>query len=409
MSVDDNTIAIDYRLAMATDKDVINLFYGTAIHEASHSGESSKSFGKLKAYIREKMGTEAFDKAVEEMKNEREAAGEKLSYAKAENEVIAEYVRTKMFSSISDMVEFVNRDYTTAMSIQDRAKDIWNAVKGMFGGEADKIEDGLRLFERVLATRGTAEAGGTANYIRYGNSGNPDTVVITEDIFKGHENEPPHKVIRDYLREHIGEYATIIESGQKVYLGDDLPGEYTHSKYTQRLSRNKQNIKGQAAQNLTEIIETATEREWSKNTEEKHKIDAKYGWYKYKTNVSVKGKEYTATILIRNDADGKKYLYDVFINNQGQNPSTSNRTNDSVVNYSTPDDNNISQSKNIVNSQYMQNQKNNSEKTGMQLALEKAGIDKNTFSNGANSINALTPEQRQAMQDMRKAGLLLKM
>lgn len=148
--------------------------------------------------------------------------------------------------------------------------------------------------------------------IEYNNAGEPELVVINEDIFKGHEGEKPHKVIRDYLRNHIGEYATIIESGQKVYFGKDLPNEYTQSKYTKQVSPHIRNAKNQASQNLDELIEISTKRRWEKAKHaEKHKEDAKYGFYKYTTRFKIGEQIYNADILIRNAADEKKYLYDV--------------------------------------------------------------------------------------------------
>ena len=84
--------------------------------------------------------------------------------------------------------------------------------------------------------------------------------MIERDIFAGHEGEKPHKVIRDFLKQHIGEAATILESGQKVYLGKDLPGEYVYSKAAGNLDVERFSSKMQAAQNLGELIEIGTDR-----------------------------------------------------------------------------------------------------------------------------------------------------
>lgn len=136
--------------------------------------------------------------------------------------------------------------------------------------------------------------------------------MIEDNIFAGHEGEKPHKVIRDYIKNHYsGEFARIIESGQKVYFGKDLPGEYTQSVYTRGLTPSLKQIKGQAAQSLNELIEISTDRGWKKNTKERHAEDAKYGWYKYSSKFQINDDIYDADVLIRNDADGKKYLYDV--------------------------------------------------------------------------------------------------
>ena len=61
--------------------------------------------------------------------------------------------------------------------------------------------------------------------------------------------------------------------------------------------------------------------EWRENVKDKHKVDAQNGWYRYDTEFAVPvlnaKKEidhytvYGGTLLIRNDADGKSYLYDL--------------------------------------------------------------------------------------------------
>lgn len=149
----------------------------------------------------------------------------------------------------------------------------------------------------------------------YKNDGTFDRVRITENIFENNNGKSISQTIKKYLEQHIGEVYTIIESGQKVYLGEDLPGEYAYSKSAESLPTAQKLAKGRASSNLKEIIENATNRQWQKNKKEEHRIDAKYGFYRYDANFSFeyKGKEkiYKATILIRNDANGKKYLYDI--------------------------------------------------------------------------------------------------
>ena len=149
----------------------------------------------------------------------------------------------------------------------------------------------------------------------YNNDGTVNRIRINDNVFEGSKDKSISKTIKDYLTKHIGEVYTIIESGQKVYLGKDLPNEYAHSEYTKKLPLNKKLAKGRAVTNLNEIIESATNRTWESNKKEKHKFDAKYGFYKYNTTFSFdyNGSEkiYDGTILIRNDANGKKYLYDI--------------------------------------------------------------------------------------------------
>lgn len=69
------------------------------------------------------------------------------------------------------------------------------------------------------------------------------------------------------------------------------------------------------------LIENATDGTFQENFKEKHRYDAKYGWYKYCIRFSlpvcddkknVVGRNiFKGTMLIRHAFDGKKYLYDI--------------------------------------------------------------------------------------------------
>ena len=132
------------------------------------------------------------------------------------------------------------------------------------------------------------------------------------NIFKGHENENPRRVVKEFLKKHINEISTVIESGQKVYFGKDLPGEYIYSKSSLNIPRKKKNIKWQVSQNLNKIIEIASNRRWEKpNNVDKHKRDAKYGFYKSTSYFMFDGIDFEVDVLIRNSENVKKYLYDI--------------------------------------------------------------------------------------------------
>ncbi len=144
-----------------------------------------------------------------------------------------------------------------------------------------------------------------------------DVVVIEEDIFAGKAGEKRKKVVAEYLKEHIGEVFTIIENGKNVYLGKDLPNEYIYSRTTKNLGRERRFAKQKAVSGIGEMIEIATNERWEDaKHKEKHKADAKYGFYKYDTRFAVKGANgeyemYNAELLVRHAEDGKLYLYDV--------------------------------------------------------------------------------------------------
>ena len=127
-----------------------------------------------------------------------------------------------------------------------------------------------------------------------------------------------YKYIKNYIAEHIGDVYTLIESGQKVYVGDDFPGEYVHSKYTRAIhNSNKIKAKNRAVSNLDELVEIAANRRAEKTKHEDSK-DAAYGMYRYDTTFAfpldgevATYKAYDANILIRNASEGNKYLYDI--------------------------------------------------------------------------------------------------
>lgn len=131
------------------------------------------------------------------------------------------------------------------------------------------------------------------------------------------------RAIAQYIAKHIGDVYRIIESGQRVFIGKELPSEYTHSKYTSYLQKNKQSLlkaKNKAASVLGEMIEIATNRRWEK-TEHTASKDAKFGMYRYDTRFAfpvldqrgnmVNVRAYDAELLIRNASNGRKYLYDI--------------------------------------------------------------------------------------------------
>lgn len=133
-----------------------------------------------------------------------------------------------------------------------------------------------------------------------------------------------YKVAEAYLKTLVNTehpFATILVDAQPVYIGKDLPGEYKGSEYTHGLNSSTRQVKMQAATNLDEMLLLAENGEWRDNVKEKHKQDAKNGWYRYSTRFALPVLDikkavdhytvYSGTLLIRNDADGKSYLYDL--------------------------------------------------------------------------------------------------
>ena len=133
-----------------------------------------------------------------------------------------------------------------------------------------------------------------------------------------------YKVAEAYLKTLVDTehpFSTILVDAQPVYIGKDLPGEYRSSEYTKSLRKATRAVKMQAVTNLDEMLLLAENGEWQENVKTKHKRDAKNGWYRYSTRFALPVLDikkavdhytvYSGTLLIRNDADGKSYLYDL--------------------------------------------------------------------------------------------------
>lgn len=112
-----------------------------------------------------------------------------------------------------------------------------------------------------------------------------------------------------------GEVYKITETNNNVIIDKKTSREYSFSKYSQSININTKKLKGILSKYLKEIISNSFDRKFVNYKKLKHVKDAKYGFYRYKIVFSIKDdvKEniYEAVVLIRNDANTKKYLYDI--------------------------------------------------------------------------------------------------
>lgn len=101
----------------------------------------------------------------------------------------------------------------------------------------------------------------------------------------------------------------------------DFPDEYSHSNYNKRALETIGKAKANASQAIPELVKIATNITFRTNNEEKHNKNAKYGWYRCTVHFTIPitnedriiiGKnKYQGRMIIRCDADWKKYLYDI--------------------------------------------------------------------------------------------------
>ena len=145
-------------------------------------------------------------------------------------------------------------------------------------------------------------------------------VFIHDIIFKG-KRMVEWSDVEDYLKRYVGEMYTVEETKDLVYIGPDLPDEYTHSNYTKLLKGANAKAKANATQGLPEMIEIATGKDYKENFKEKHNKDAKYGWYRYTSRFALpvfgddgeieRYNVFKVLMVMRCSKDGKLYLYDI--------------------------------------------------------------------------------------------------
>ena len=145
-------------------------------------------------------------------------------------------------------------------------------------------------------------------------------VMINDIVFKGRRSVEWAYAER-YLRQYVGDFYQIAETEDIIYIGTDLPDEYSGSNYTKHIKGTIAKAKANAAQAIPEMIEIATSKIFEDNKKNKHSRHAKNGWYRYDTRFALpvydengeveRYNVFSARLLIRHASSGKMYLYDV--------------------------------------------------------------------------------------------------
>ena len=123
------------------------------------------------------------------------------------------------------------------------------------------------------------------------------------------------------LKEYVGKYFEILETSEKIYIGTDFPDEFSHSKDTKNLKGANMKAKANMVVAIGDIVKIASEKTEYPDYNEKHKTKAKLGWYRYNTRFGIpvyrndgelaRYNIFSTRMLVRCDADGKLYLYDL--------------------------------------------------------------------------------------------------
>ena len=147
-----------------------------------------------------------------------------------------------------------------------------------------------------------------------------ELVIINDVVFTG-KRSIKWDDVEEYLKRFVGESYIISKYNDLIYIGSDLPDEYSHSEYTRILKGANAKAKANAVQGIPELIEIASGKQHKENFKPKHNKDAKYGWYKYESRFALpvldeneeieRYNVFHVAIIVRHSQDGKLYLYDI--------------------------------------------------------------------------------------------------
>lgn len=331
------TVYLDVNAGMNSVESGQRTIVLTAAHEMTHFIRENSEAGyiALREFITDRLMQQGLD--IEELVTQKRAReSRELSYDEAVEEVIADACET-VLTEPTAIQQLASDNMPLAKKIRKWLSDFFAKIKSAFAGleavhdeakaMADYMDELRAMWDSALseavrnrANKNAAETGDGAKFSVREVGG--QQIAWIENSGLSNKDLHDHKKIAEYIGRHIGEVYTVIESGQRVYIGEDLPSEYTQSEYTKRLLRKNPatlNAKKRAVDALGDMIEIASGRRWEK-AKHTHNKDAKFGMYRYNSRFAfaVNGgdgvrnvRAYDVELLIRNASDGKKYLYDI--------------------------------------------------------------------------------------------------
>lgn len=160
---------------------------------------------------------------------------------------------------------------------------------------------------------------------------NGNKVVMIPDIIFANKQKIAWNKVESYLTKYVGQIIEIVDTKDIINIGNELPDEYSSSKYTRSLKGARAKSKANAVQGICEMVEIATNKEFAENRKIKHSGNAGKGWYYYTTRFAIpiynnerkidRYSVYTARLVVNHATNGKIYLYDlVDIKKEASNP-----------------------------------------------------------------------------------------
>ena len=212
------------------------------------------------------------------------------------------------FESPNETIKYLRDEYNTFRKLW--VEGIQGAIKNAQTQTTDVNNQQMNADKEI----------GKEGYHKDGNG----TIIIDNELFQlsdmNKTNFPIVKaLVRDYLDKLNGKSSTIKSDNRIVYYDKNGAKEYTGSDSTYQNKNKYRYAKANSAQAIKAMVEEALNPIWEANKKQKHMTDAQRGWTYYDISFGIKDGQdvsyYGGRLVVRMDANGKDYVYDVDIYN----------------------------------------------------------------------------------------------
>ena len=295
-------------------------------HEITHRIQelAPESYRAFRDAAMETLG--GVDSRLEGKQSLYETVGKTLNSEAAMDELAADYAGRLVEDGdlLGRFIEEHQENRGLLRRLWDAVRDLAAKLTGRYKAQAQSAEallrravgDAAQTAGKLGTQNAAGETGGGVKYsIKFDENG---AIAVLDGKF-----DSDRKAVLVYLQGLVSNevFSTVLSDAQPVYIGKDLPGEYTQSEYTKALFERMREVKFKAAGTLGDMLLIADNVGWGEDKGGKHGSKAKNGWYYYTTrfaipvfqqkNIVDHYNTYTAQLIVRNDADGKAYLYDL--------------------------------------------------------------------------------------------------
>lgn len=111
--------------------------------------------------------------------------------------------------------------------------------------------------------------------------------------------------VEKYLKRYVGQEYRIDETDDLIYIGSDFPNEYANSNYSAKAYGTIGKAKANASQVIPELIQTATDVVYRENSDDKHRKNAKFGWYRCTVRFTLPTCDAKANVIGKNTFQGR--------------------------------------------------------------------------------------------------------